>query len=306
MGDPYPIMQVNPEWMLQREEMGSKTKFWYQPLVDHEKASDTEDTMWLFKYPQPHTGQHWAEKIAAEVAALLGIYHARVEFAEFQEHQGSATESFARGGRSLYHGNQVLERVVHGYDPEQRFRQSNHTLANIFSAMNIIFVKPEAANSAKALIVDYILLDAVIGNTDRHHENWGVLRKRVGDKWRGRIAPSFDHASSLGRELLDDRRDRLLTSNRVGAYAERARGAIYWSEEDNRGLSPLELMRQGTTRHPELFHPALSRLEKLTQGTLTNLVDRVPRCWMSASARSFARALMCYNLQELRKLCNDD
>lgn len=302
MADPYPVMQVNAEWVLHREEMGSKTKFWYRPLADQPGASDTEDNMWLFKYPQRYTGQHWAEKIAAEVAAFLRIHHARVELAQFRDHQGSTTESFARRGTSLYHGNQVLERVVQGYDPEQRFRQSNHTLANILKAMSAIFVEPEAANSAKAVMADYILLDAVIGNTDRHHENWGVLRERVGDKWRGFVAPSFDHASSLGRELLDPHRDRLLTNNSVGTYSEKARGAIYWSEEDNRGLSPLELVRRGTDLHPDLFHPALSRLARLTDETLTSLVDRIPQSWMSSPARCFACALMCYNLQELRKL----
>ncbi len=118
--------------------------------------------MWLFKYPQPHTGQHWTEKVAAEVAAVLGIHHARVELAEFQGHQGSATESFARSGRSLYHGNQVLERVVHGYDPDRRFMQSNHTLGNIFGAVDKILAEPE---TARALMVNCILLDAVIGTT---------------------------------------------------------------------------------------------------------------------------------------------
>ena len=258
--------------------------------------------MWLFKYPQRHTGQHWSEKIAAEVAALLRICHARVELAKFRDFQGSTTESFAPSGTSLYHGNQVLERVVQGYDPEQRFKQSNHTLANILRAMSTIFVEPEAANAAKAMIADYIVLDAVIGNTDRHHENWGVLRERAGDEWKRVVAPSFDHASSLGRELLDPHRDRLLTNNGVGAYSEKARGAIYWSEEDSRALSPLELVRRGTVLHPDLFHPALSRLEGLNHETLTSLVDRIPRCWMSSSARCFACALMCYNLQELRKL----
>ena len=302
MDNPYPIIRVQPEWMLQREEMGSKTKFWYRPLATEADAGEAEDNMWLFKYPQPRTGQHWAEKLAAEVADILRIYHAQVELAEFQNDRGSVTESFARSGRSLYHGNQVLERVIHGYDPEKRFRQSNHTLRNIFQAMDDIFLEPETAKSAKMIIADYLLLDAVVGNTDRHHENWGVLRKRVGDKWKGFVAPSFDHASSLGRELLDERRDRILAENRVGTYAERARGAIYWSEDDQRGLSPLELVRRGTVSYPALFVASLSKLERLSRESLLNLVDRIPQCWMTPAARAFVCALMCYNLQELRKL----
>ena len=282
--------------------MGSKTKFWYRPSVSQEGEAAANDDLWLFKYPQQRTGQHWAEKIAAEVAAILRIYHARVELAEYRGDRGSVTQSFSRSGRSLYHGNQVLERVVHGYETEKRFRQSNHTLRNIFKAMDDIFLKPETARSAKTLLAGYILLDAVVGNTDRHHENWGVLRKRIGNKWMWFVAPSFDHASSLGRELLDERRDRILRENKVSIYAERARGAVYWSEEDRRGLSPLELVRRGTDCYPDLFAAPLSKLKRMKQDSLVDLIERVPQCWMTPTSRAFVCALMCYNLQELRKL----
>ena len=53
------------------------------------------------------------------------------------------------------------------------------------------------------MFVGYLMLDALIGNTDRHHENWGIMTGR------GRpqvLAPTYDHASSLGRELSDQKR----------------------------------------------------------------------------------------------------
>lgn len=86
----------------------------------------------------------------------------------------------------------------------------------------------------------------MIGNVDRHHENWGILCKRVNKKWRGRLVPTFDHASSLGRELLDTgekkSRERYLDELGIGSYAERAHGAIFITEDSARGPSPLELV----------------------------------------------------------------
>ena len=111
MADPYRIVEVKPEWVIDREDMGTKTKFWYRDPDD--------DVNWLFKYPRPDTGEHWAEKVAEEVASVLGIRHAKVELAQFEGNRGSVTESFARGGRALYHGNQVLEWTVGGYDPKK-------------------------------------------------------------------------------------------------------------------------------------------------------------------------------------------
>ena len=55
-------------------------------------------------------------------------------------------------------------------------------------------------------LASYALLDGLIGNTDRHHENWMVAYVPEGNDTVLRSMPSFDHASSLGRELADERR----------------------------------------------------------------------------------------------------
>ena len=193
----------------------------------------------------------------------------------------------------------MLERVVHGYNPARTFNQSNHTVTNIWHVMDRVFPTPDGARQAKLRLAEYLVLDALIGNTDRHHENWGILRRRAGNRWRGFVAPSFDHASSLGRELPDRHRDRRLADNRVGDYLERGRGAIYWSEDERYGLSPLELVRRATYKHPDLFRPALERLARLDENSLSDLVNRVPDDWMTPSARAFAVALMCYNFRQL-------
>ena len=289
MPDDYPILEVKPEWVIESEEMGSKKKFWYRQPEEHQRK-------WLFKYPKANTGQHWAEKIAEQVASALGIMHAKVELAQFQEERGSVTESFARGGRPLHHGNQMLEVVVSGYNPETNFHQSSHTLENIWKVMDVICGKK--ATQAKRYIAEYIILDALIGNTDRHHENWGILL----DPREISVAPSFDHASSLGRELLDSRRDMLLAENRVGGYSEKGRGAICWSEDEKRSPSPLELVRLATRAYPDIFHPALLKIEKLDANTMKNIVYCVPDSWMTPSARKFAIELMHYNLQQLKRL----
>ena len=295
MADPYRIFEVQPEWVLKSEDMGSKTKFWYRP-------QDQQERDWLFKYPQPDTGQHWAEKIAAEVAGLLAIPHAKVELAVFAGARGSVTESFARGGRELIHGNQILASAVHGYDPGRKFHQSDHTLANIWQVMDRVFADPKATRRAKLRIAEYLVLDALIGNTDRHHENWGILRKRAGDGWKGFVAPSFDHASSLGRELLDERRKRLLAESRIGKYAEKGRGAIYWSENERYGPSPLELVRRAVRVFPDLFRPTLAKLKRLDESSVSDVVNGVPDVWMSSSARAFAIELTRYNLEQLRRV----
>ena len=216
--------------------MGSKAKFWYQPGED--------STRWLFKYTRGNSGEHWSEKIAESVARLLDIPHARVELAVFDGNRGSVTESFIDGELELFHGNQILEMAVSEYDPDATFGQSDHTLENILPplALDYVFEKTDKGENAKLQFAEYAMLDGIIGNTDRHHENWGILWKWASEEQMVSLAPSFDHASSLGRELEDQRRAILLAENRVGRYSERGRGGIYWFQDDRRGPSPTTLV----------------------------------------------------------------
>ncbi len=93
-----------------------------------------------------------------------------------------------------------------------------------------------------------------------------------------------------------------MKENRIGDYAEKGRGAIYWSEEDPHGPSPLELVRRAARSYPNLFLPALGKVAKLGKGSLDDLVNRVPSGWMSASAKDFAVSLMHYKFEQLQEL----
>jgi len=124
--------------------------------------------------------------------------------------------------------------------------------------------------------------------------------------WEGIVAPTFDHASSLGRELLDQgqgkSRQRLLDLKKVGGYVEKARGAIFWDAEDPHGLSPLELVRRSSRQDVQLFATTLRRLDRLDRPSIESIVNRVPDDWMTPVARQFAVELMCYSLKELQEI----
>ena len=45
----YPILQIQPEWVLEPEDMGNKEKFWYRPPGENQVDC-------LFKRPRPGTG----------------------------------------------------------------------------------------------------------------------------------------------------------------------------------------------------------------------------------------------------------
>ena len=103
----YPIVELQPSWLLDVEQMGSKNKRWVKLPNDSQP--------WLFKFSRESagtiTGEHWAEKLAAEVAALLGVSHARVELARLGGQWGALCRKFdalASDDTELVHGNDLL------------------------------------------------------------------------------------------------------------------------------------------------------------------------------------------------------
>ncbi len=178
-----------------------------------------------------------------------------------------------------------------------------HTLDRVMESMSI-FVEEIVAEQSRMKLAEYVVFDALIGNTDRHHENWGALLQKDGKELSGSLSPTFDHASSMGRELQDVKRLALLQNNTVDRYVERARGAIYWSEDDVRGVSPLELVRRAVThdKYADLFSSAIAKTTELSQDSFCRIIAKIPNGWMSQPARDFTLEVLCYNHNQLKNL----
>ena len=139
---------------------------------------------------------------------------------------------------------------------------AQHTLNRILSTLAQPFIglpsrfSPKVNCPATDVFVGYLLLDALIANTDRHHANWAILlRPSQGGMRQAGLAPTFDHASSMGRELTDARRQEKLRPLRrdqtIIGYLESDAGRSRSSpEEDPKPLRPLEVFRAGMVVRP--------------------------------------------------------
>jgi hypothetical protein len=281
----YPIVNIPLDAREDTEQLGSKPKFW--ALVDGRR--------WLFKETRPDTGEDWAEKVAAEIAQAIGIRAATVELAEYAGRRGCISLNFVdvEAGQALVHGNEVLAMQVTGYDKGKIFRQSDHTLENIDAAIRGLFAA-DLADGILTELAGYLVLDALIGNTDRHHENWGLLVHFQPEPRAVTlsVAPSFDHASSLGRELLDGRRLELLDGNRVASYIGKGRGGVFRAAELRHGANPLRFVQLAARAYPSYFRPALDRTAALDDGRVHRIVQKIPDVRASEPAKRFAEAMI--------------
>lgn len=296
MPDDFPILQLRTDSPEVIEQLGSKPKFWFRMPGDEQP--------WLFKFTRENTGEDWSEKVASEVAHRLEIPAARVELAMFMGKRGCSSRSFVetKKGFDLIHGSELLAGRVLGYDRAKVRHQRDHSVPNIITAIEHTFPPKQRAVELRTL-AGFIVLDAIICNTDRHHDNWALIRGPFGDgKVVHRVAPSFDHASSLGRELRDDKRRSLLAHKMIGRYVAKAGGGIYWQSTDGGGANPLDLAVRAAREYPGFFRPWLERINRLQQAELEAIVSRVPADWMSLESKQFCLGLMAATVETLKAI----
>ena len=109
-------------------------------------------------------------------------------------------KDFTQDGAELYEfgklGNQILVEGKSGVTIE--------SVNEIIHRSNIIKNKTEILDS----FWDMFVVDCLIGNSDRHFDNWGILEKD-GDI---RFAPVYDCGSALSALIDDDKMKDLLNS----------------------------------------------------------------------------------------------
>lgn len=294
----YRVMKISAKDVLESEHLGTKTKFWVR-FGEGEEAEE-----WLYKIPRENTGEHWAEKVAYEVANIIGVPAAIVELADFKGTLGSCSKSFINEKKKpeLIHGNEILAGRVHGYEKDKKYGQSDHTLDNINEAIE---KSGNAVESKRALkhFGGYLVLDALIGNTDRHHENWAFLRWTDREKQTHHvIAPTFDHASSLGRELLDEKRALFIEEERIEDYIKKGKGAIFLDSDDKNGLNPFKLVTLANQEFPESVQPWVKKMEKVEKADFEHILRKIPNSFISEPARTFALKMLSVNLEKLKKI----
>lgn len=292
--DTYTIVSIQDTWSLDDEPMGTKDKVWVELPNDN--------VPWLFKFSRVNpgyvSGEHWSEKIAAELASLLEIPHAQVEIARLNGYWGSLSRQFTElqdNDVEMVHGNELLSGNIEGYDKTRRFGQNEHTISNILRVFQTVWKNDTSAlRSVYAYFAAFIILDALIMNTDRHHENWALFRRTYKDGMLEYFpTPTFDHASSLGRELP---RTRLQSwtkeSGRVDWYIKRANGAVFLHSRGKKGLNPLYLAQVLHRRWPDFIQPLIDQLSKVDKDKLTLPVKRIPAECMSHESKCFVLELI--------------
>jgi len=293
----YPIIEVPDEAGETIEQLGTKLKFWF------------DGNRRLYKEGRPGTGENWAEKVAGEICGLLGLPHAHYELAVWRGREGVVTDTFVPRRCRLVAGNELLSRLHPEYQTQQRYQRRQHNVRTFIAIGTSSRIEPPSGYHAPAavvtasdLMVAYLMLDCLIGNQDRHDENWGLI-VCSGKPARISLAPTYDHASSLGRNESDEKRSFRLTTRDQGAslesYAAKARSAFYGHADAKKTLTTLEAFTVAARLRHEAARYWLERLSEIGTDDFEAIFRQVPTQSISEPAIEFALKMLAANKERL-------
>ena len=262
----------------------------------------------LFKQGEARSGGSWSEKVTCELAELLDLPHASYELAYLSKDDPCVISlNFLEEGDELKLGNELIE----GFDKDQRFKNTKHTLDAMLNAMQQnkvqlpmnILERDHIVTQASDLLIGYLCFDAWIGNTDRNAENWGVIIKSNNTNV---LAPTFDHASSLGRNESDEKRMEKLKTKDSGCNVQKyVRGAmvpIY--DNDGNQLNTISLIKECRKYNQQVTDFWIEEIIKIMNQDqrIKEILNLMPEDFISEPAKKFAIAFLKESTEQLRGL----
>lgn len=312
--DSWPLRRVDvSDWPVDRvEQAGSNTNLWLTEASSQQR--------WLHKdtvIPSngAEQGEDWSEVLSTRIAESMHVPRASTMLCTRDGRRGSISLSVVPAGYALWEGNVWLARDraigyfphhegAPGIDPSRRHvKRPGHNLFNIKAALDGA-VPPEGFGIPEPLtafdtLTGYLVLDALIANPDRHEQNWAVLVPQLLTS-PVRLAPSYDHASSLGYNLSDERRLACLSEpSSLSKWAEK--GTAHRFEHEAKPETLVAFAKRALDMCSE--EGAEWWRAQVAQAEFDVVLDALSARAvgeMSVAATKFAHDLLVLNLRRLR------
>ncbi|MGB7799827.1 hypothetical protein [Buttiauxella sp.] len=308
----YPVIELNvvPRDL---ESLGTKEKFWFKYSPDPKADS------WMFKFSKGSTGEHWSEKCASELCELLQIPHANYDLATVNGRFGVLTKNIIPPGYRMVMGNEVLHTRTADYpvpEPshivERVVRVREHTVSRVLGCLDMEHILPPSTDfninhlNAGDVFCGYLMLDVLVSNQDRHHENWAIMLNN--DTQECFLCPTYDHAASMGRELPEEKYAEKLTTRdenqKVSAFVRKARSELFKLKTDSKRLLTIDAFVLACEKRPRAKAHWMNKLSELKDDDIKSIFERLPINSASENAKSFACSVIIENKKRLLQHVN--
>lgn len=174
----------------------------------------------------------------------------------------------------LVHGSEIITAYIKDEEFVQKVDEANQT-KELFTFESILdAIKEVYQDNEKKIIsgfIEMLFFDALVGNNDRHFENWGVIEnvKKISD---AQFSPVYDTARGLFWNYHESNLDKFLKSEKkFKNYIKGSKPTTGWNNK--RELNHFELIELVIYNYPEYcnfiltfdFKSAYSELEQVIE-----------------------------------------
>lgn len=231
--------------------------------------------------------EFWSEVIASAIGAQLKFNILMYDVAYRKDTLGCLSKSMLDTDKSqLDEGYKWIKRYWQAYDTENR---EEYTFQIIDQTLSGFFPNHHFINN----IISTIIFDSIIGNEDRHQENWGIIvstqqiepvglfsKKSLEQRTTYTFAPMYDNGSSLGRELNDDKVSQMLMDNiQLTSYISRGQSEIHWAGVRGKQKHFDLISKIAETNYKPIVLSVIDRIRSLYQeDIIENIIQHIDDC----------------------------
>ena len=201
--------------------------------------------------------QFWCEIMAYRLGCLIGVDVPPAHIGLNKKYGNEAVDTYAAliewfyddKDKGYISGGQIMVKLIENFDRDTGKEHNLETIRQSFS------------NNEK--ILEYwakvLTFDTLIGNTDRHQDNWGLIFKRTkkGNKMLIDIntSPAFDNGTALCYEVLEQNIDKYEDNNKLERYltGRYAKHHMKWSLDEKGQHNFYEFMKIFTIDFPQIM-----------------------------------------------------
>lgn len=148
-------------------------------------------------YQEEIKHQFWCEYIATKIGESMGLNVPKCYIAISESDQtdfavGVLSEWYLRPSEQEISGKDILSGKIEGYIEAYLGDSQNNN--ELYTLENILKCTKDIDSNHLEFWFKLFLYDALIGNTDRHDENWGIIQTSS----ETRLTPIYDNGVSLG------------------------------------------------------------------------------------------------------------
>lgn len=252
----YIVKKANEDFdfLSQPLSQGSREKRW---------CKDKEGNGIHFKYQRANSSEACSEKISYEIAKVLGYKCAKIEFA-YDEYGRLGILNYIFSTEKFPH----YDIVAFLGDDARTNRKEYYIISIVKSCLD------QKDSKLFNGFIKILFFDALIGETDRHENNWGLT---VLENNTYEISPLYDNGCNLLSALkCNEEKLNLFNSNETEflKYINNAKSCI--RIEKNRKIKHFDLIRKLKEENLDILKCEVENLKKLTDEKIEEIVDRLP------------------------------